>query len=133
MSYTRVIPRDLFNEAKLLKCLGQFALIAHDGVDSARTAFPRCITIQHDGEPFEIEQDQDSGELYCSTFRVVVGTHEQELRLVSGYNNRSVFPLMASFDDSDQVPVFNDDGTLSTVFMQLAAGAELLSCCRSAE
>ena len=35
MTYRRVLPRDLFNEAKLLKCLGQLALIIHDGQDSA--------------------------------------------------------------------------------------------------
>lgn len=129
MSYTRVIPRDLFNEAKLLKCLGQLALIAHDGVDSARTAFPRSVAIEHDGEAFEIEQDQDSGELYCSTIRVVIGPRKQEIRLVSAYNSRSPFPLLASCGDSDQVDVFNADGTLSESFLRLVAGAELLSCC----
>lgn len=30
-SYRRVLPRDLFNEAKLLKCLGQLSLMIHDG------------------------------------------------------------------------------------------------------
>ena len=30
MSYARVIPRDLFNEANLLKCLGKVALILMD-------------------------------------------------------------------------------------------------------
>lgn len=29
--YQRVIPRDLFNEAKLLKCLGRLSLFIHDG------------------------------------------------------------------------------------------------------
>lgn len=32
MSYIRVVPRDFFNEAKLLKCLGQFELcVNHTG------------------------------------------------------------------------------------------------------
>ena len=34
MSYTRETPRDLFNESKLLKCLGQLSLIIHNTVDS---------------------------------------------------------------------------------------------------
>jgi hypothetical protein len=32
IEYNRVIPRDLFNESKLLKCFGQLALLMHDGV-----------------------------------------------------------------------------------------------------
>ena len=31
MGYTRVNPRDLFNEAKLLKCIGKVALLIHEG------------------------------------------------------------------------------------------------------
>lgn len=129
MPYTRVIPRDLFNEAKLLKCLGQFALIAHDGVDANRTAFPRCITIGHDGEPFVIDLDEDNGELYCRTFPVTVGPYGYRLHLSCPYNSRSPFPLMASFEDYERVAVFNDDGTFSDEFVKFVAGVENVACC----
>ena len=33
--YERVIPRDLFNEAKLLKCVGLLVLKIHDGENPA--------------------------------------------------------------------------------------------------
>lgn len=38
MTYQREIPRDLFNEANLLKCLGQISLIAHDRPDGELSA-----------------------------------------------------------------------------------------------
>ncbi len=49
--YTRVIPRDLFNEAKLLKCIGRLVLLIHDGDHNN-------ISFEHDGEPFERTHSQ---------------------------------------------------------------------------
>lgn len=115
--YHRVIPRDLFNEAKLLKCLGQLALIIHDGRDSKGQKAPPSLTIEHNDEAypgFNIGQNPFSGDLYCSN--IVVSVKGNPINLVSAYNNKRPFPLIwETEDDSDFV--FNDDGTLSEWFL----------------
>ena len=68
-SYHRVIPRDLFNEAGLLKALGRVALLileglAPDGMELRQTT---------EGAPFTIEQDPADGQIFCGNFTLVVG------------------------------------------------------------
>jgi hypothetical protein len=61
MSYMRVIPRDLFNEAKLLRGLGKIALMIHDN------SLP-FITCVHEDESagFKIEQSAMDGSISVS-------------------------------------------------------------------
>lgn len=120
MSYPRVIPRDLFNEAKLLKCLGQLALLIHDGV-----GVPRGLTLKHDEEAetgFQIEQDDSTGALYCANIALYCGGRFIGLR--APYNSKDAFPLLFILDD-DEGAVFNDDGTFSEEFMQKAQQLEV--------
>jgi len=108
-SYLRVIPRDLFNESKLLKCLGQISLLIHDGK-------MKGATLEHDDSEFagfQIEQNQDSGALYCSNLTLYV--KGERIGLNSRYNSKAAFPLFFEFRDEEQ-PAFNDDGTLSAEF-----------------
>jgi hypothetical protein len=70
--YNRVIPRDLFNEAKLLKCLGQLCLLIDKGqCPGLSVVQPPC-----DNNAFRILQDQSDGSIYVSnrvlrcTFRI---------------------------------------------------------------
>jgi len=67
MSYSRVIPRDFFNEAKLLKCMGQLSLAILDGM----TPEGITITVEETGEPFQIELDDD-GYLYLTNYEMFV-------------------------------------------------------------
>lgn len=118
MTYMRVIPRDLFNESKLLKCLGQLSLIAHDGLDCRRQRVERLIVEFEEGlegDPFMIEQNEMSGALYCRTLRVEV--NGRLVSVASTYNSKSPFPLC--FGDNEE-PVFNDDGSLSDEFLAFA-------------
>lgn len=112
--YHRVIPRDLFNEAKLLKCLGQLALFIHDGVDNKGQKVPSSLTIQHDGEPFHTHQNPNSGDLYCETIAVLV--NDNPISVCSAYNNKRPYPLLVE-DDEDGGFVFEDDGSLSEWFL----------------
>lgn len=107
MSYRRVLPRDLFNEAKLLKCLGQLALIAHNGVK-----WPLGVTAAERG--FRIEQDENDGGLYVANLRVYAGRRRLTLR--SNYNSKAPYPLSFHDDRFGTGPVFNDDGTLAPEF-----------------
>lgn len=121
MSYLRVIPRDLFNEAKLLKCLGQLALIIHDGV-----GVPRELALENEDpeEGFRIEQNQDSGALFCCNLECFF--RSREIGLSCPYNNKGAFPLRYVLDDENEGPVFDDSGALSGEFIELLArlGAE---------
>ena len=117
-TYTRVIPRDLFNESKLLKCLGQLSLLVLDGVDANGRTTPTTLKIESDGGPFIIEQDQSDGNIYCRT--VVITIRDVLIWVSSRLNCKSPFPLEFHEDGNGNIgPVFNDDGTLSDEFIAI--------------
>lgn len=125
MGYSRVLPRDLFNEAKLLKCLGQLFLAYHDG------KFVHEVAFEHtDAESgFVIARDDDNNELYCQNLQFFVKTKsttdpQREVSLQSPYNSKSPYPLVAHCNVYESpVPVFKDDGTFDDDFV--AAIAEI--------
>lgn len=121
MSYTRVIPRDLFNESKLLKCLGQLALLIHDGV-----GIPNGLKLEYshfendDGrleEGFRIEQDESDGALYCSNLELFCDGRLIGLRCP--YNSKDPYPLIWTSDE-DEGMVFCHDGSLTKGFKRRA-------------
>ena len=114
MTYRRVIPRDLFNEASLLKCLGRLYIVTENLA---------AVTIFHsENQPFAIDQDQADGSIWCSTVRIEIKgrryVHRRPL------NSREPWPLYvypASGDEGDEIDVFDDDGNLSPDFKALIA------------
>lgn len=110
MSYYRIIPRDLFNEAKLLKCLGQISLMLND--------YPGRwpLTLEHENpeEGFQIEQDDTSGSIYCRSLSLIL-RDEQQISLQSPLNSRATYPLQ--FGDQCE-NVFNEDGAFSEAFLK---------------
>jgi len=112
--YERVIPRDLFNESKLLKCLGQLSLLIHNGRDDNGRQTPQGLTIEHDqelGDGFEIDQHAHSGDIYCRNINVRF--KGEKIDLCTGLNSREAYPLI--FDDGGDV--FNDNGTFADDFI----------------
>jgi hypothetical protein len=111
MSYHRIIPRDLFNEAKLLKCLGQLSLYILDYA-------PRGLALDHENpeDGFRIEQNEDSGALYCSNLECLCAG--RLIGLQSAYNSKDAYPLNFILDDEDG-RVFDEDGKLSKEFKAL--------------
>lgn len=86
MSYVRVLPRDLFNEAKLLRELAFLTLLCYDEQAGG-------LEFEHD-EPengFRIELDVDNCELYVENLRFSIG--EERVHLGTNYNSRSQHPL----------------------------------------
>jgi hypothetical protein len=121
--YSRVIPRDLFNEAKLLKCLGQLSLLAHDGRDASGSRIPAGLSVHflsEGDEPFHILQREADGGLVCSNIRVLAGG--TEFQFYSIYNSRSPYPLVCVDGRGEEIEVFRDDGSLTSEFMLLIAG-----------
>lgn len=113
MSYRRVLPRDLFNEADLLKCLGRLVILveglSHAGFDEEDV----------DG-PFVIKQNPFDGSLEVTnlTFRIS-GEH---FFLHRPLNSREPWPLFlnsASDPDFEEIRVFDPSGRLSTEMRSL--------------
>lgn len=109
MTYSRVIPRDLFNESKLLKCLGRLVLLIYDGLA------PEGLTFKHDGEPFVVEQDLSDGGLFCTTLQVWY--RGKPLQLKSPYNSREPYPLLLVNGDGEEFEVFNGSGNFTPEFL----------------
>lgn len=74
MNYTRIIPRDLFNEAALLRDLGKLACLDQD----IRTTVRNLVVefTGKPGEPFDIAQDTDSGAIRCANVEVRIMGYE---------------------------------------------------------
>ena len=110
MQYMRVIPRDLFNEAKLLKCVGAVALHVHEYQ-------PDNVRIEYNGAPFAIEQNEADGSTFVANLMLIV--NDCVVLLASPLNSREAWPLLFCnpFTDDEQ-PAFNDDGTLTYSFIE---------------
>ncbi len=102
MSYVRVLPRDLFNEAKLLKCIGQIALLVHDRkISGLQVVAGRCFG-------FIVEQDESDGSIGVANvdFRDPAG------RLVhfrTRMNSQAPYPVVMTYLSEDYEPL-NEHG-----------------------
>lgn len=99
MSYPREIPRDLFNEANLLKCLGKIILDIEDG----RLTW----TYEYDGEPFDIQQNPGDGSLWVSNVQVYADGRQVDL--YRPLNARDPWPMLSG---DDGLEVFDDEGNV---------------------
>jgi len=88
----RVLPRDAFNDANLLKCIGQLTLLIEDGKVN--------LAYEYDGQPFDIVQDRADGSTFVRNveFYTKDGTY---LRHRRGLNARSAWPLYLYAPDED--------------------------------
>lgn len=113
MTYQRVIPRDVFNEAKLLKCLGQLCLLIEDR---------KCdLVVEHFNSftGFRIIRDDSDGGLMCTNLQFYrkVGNQLKPQEVYSAMNARDPYPLLTvSAATGEEIEVLNDDGTLTEDF-----------------
>ena len=112
--YIRVLPRDLFNEGKLLKCIGKISLHIHDANKTLRG-----LKFEHDGSFFMVCQSEQDGSLSLANITFKLG--DKELYLYTKYNSREDWPLFASFneDNTDEVNVFDLFGNFHDDFLTL--------------
>lgn len=113
MSYLRVIPRDLFNEANLLKCYGQLYL------NLDRLGLQECLEHHADDGPFRIKQWEEDGSL--SVQNVILNLHGRQVRLYRPLNAMSPYPLWAIIGERE-LQVFNTDGTFTDEMEELIVG-----------
>lgn len=104
-SYMRVLPRDLFNESKLLKCVGRLVLMIED-----RMA-PEGLRYEHDGSPFKISQDDSDGSISIDNVHFFKG--KVRVFFMTSLNSRRPYPLLCE----DFNFVFDDDGNFEEDFL----------------
>ena len=116
MKYHRVMPRDLFNEANLLKCLGQLSLIILDGMAPEGLS----LTEPGDGCGFEVSMDPSDGSISVEAVQLrVAGRGTFGLR--RDLNARDPWPLYVVDEDAEndtEIRVFDDGGKLSADFLE---------------
>lgn len=114
MSYLRVIPRDLFNEANLLKCYGQLALQLEFHNIQGVAMEHHC---EHD--KFDVYQNQDDGSLSIGNVSLTV--RGEACVLFRPLNSHQPWPLYCVVGDND-ISVFKDDGTFTPEFLAFLKG-----------
>lgn len=109
-TYTRVIPRDFYNESKLLKCLGYLKIKSeqHDRPDGIE------ISIEENGERFLIEKDESSGDIYVANYGTSV--NGKAVRFATNLNSKSNFPLYCEYEDTPY-GIFDDNGNWDEEFI----------------
>lgn len=107
MTHQRIIPRDLFNEGKLLNALGFLGLAIHDCSEPAA----RHLEFDYNSSnPFDI-QVTDGGFLYIANLHLYC--NGKTINLFTTYNTKTQYPLQFEYEDDDNVfgdYVFDEDG-----------------------
>jgi hypothetical protein len=103
MRYRRVLPRDLFNEANLLKCYGKLWILFEGDPSSGFE--------EADAPMFDIMQDASDGSLTVANLHFRI--NGQRYHLSRPLNSRHDWPLYATPENGDSIPVFDDAGELS--------------------
>ena len=114
MSYQRDIPRDLFNEASLLKCYGRIYI-------NLETAELPHVELEYDGAAFDVQQDFGSGGIYLANVKLKV--KGKACRLLRPLNSRGAWPLYLIDDNEEEVAVFADDGSFTPEMRDFLRGA----------
>lgn len=115
MSYIRVLPRDLFNEAKLLKCLGQLSLHIHDHNPLTRLygMALRHYTSITDGFTIDLDAANNALCVHNLSLESSVG----HIHLYSVYNSKAPYPLQFTLQSGACGAVFCDNGNFDQEFI----------------
>lgn len=110
-NYNRVIPRDFFNEAKLLKCFGVLALKVLD----CQVPQGINISIEESGEAFKVKLDQINGSLHIVNYPVSINGEIVEVG--TQYNSKDNFPFYC-YINYCEILIFDEDGNFSEEFIE---------------
>lgn len=116
-NYIRVIPRDLFNEAKLLKCVAMLYLAGERLPEGELVVEERMGEDERQG--WNIVQNPADGSI--SVANVAILLRGRALHCFTPLNSRRPHPLYAQLDGGDPVEVFDGEGYCTADFLALAA------------
>lgn len=112
MSYYRIVPRDFFNEALLLKCLGHLLIqIERD----PKLHYSLWTVSDYDGKPFKIEMDEDG---YLSVSNHIFYFNGERMIFATRSNRLHHYPLEVIAID-DYTDVFDQQGNITDEFIEL--------------
>lgn len=107
----RILPRDAFNDASLLKCIGQLTLLIEDRKIN--------LTYDYDGEPFDIQQDAADGSTFVANISFYApstdGFTGRSIRHRRPLNSRDAWPLILYHDDNEYY-AFDEKGNFMPSF-----------------
>jgi hypothetical protein len=107
MTYQRVVPRDLFNEADLLKMLGKLVIHIIDRKDHLPWSY------EEDNAAFNIAQDPNDGSISCTNLKFYL--NGEQVFLKRPLNTRQPWQLLAVFRDEEYY-VFSSKGEVMPNF-----------------
>lgn len=110
-NYQRVIPRDLFNESKLLKCIGRLCLLIHDFKTPCKMGIGGYAM---NGESFQIAL-MDDNNLTISNLEISINKKLHIFKTT--YNSKNNHPLMCEISDYSEILVFNESGEFTQEFI----------------
>lgn len=118
MSYNRAIPRDLFNEALLLKCLGRLMICAEKSA-------PIKIEVHHSApqDDFGVMQSMADGCFFSNKIYVTVNRRFMT-HYTTGNAKDDPWPLYLENETGDPIRVFDENGNLSNEFVAYFGGRE---------
>lgn len=102
-----MLPRDLFNEADLLKMLGKLIIHIMDNPT------PVPWSYDHGGDAFEIVQNEDDGSISCANVKFFVG--REPVHLFRPLNSRKQWSLYAVYR-GEEYHVFDSIGRVMPNF-----------------
>lgn len=114
MTYTRVFPRDFFNEAKLLKCIGRLFLLKLDGFMEEEPL--NKIVIRCDSNGFIIGQEQSAGGLFILNMYSAI--NNEKVIFCTKYNSKEKYPLELMTLNYKYIAVFNEEGNFTTELIE---------------
>lgn len=114
MTYYRTLPRDLFNESKLLKCWGQLCLKIHDGQAPIGLTFD---FVDSRINYFSVGQDED-GMLFIRNLWLQLDS-EYLLTVGTQYNSKDNYPMICIDDNypDNGERVFDEQGEFTEEFL----------------
>ncbi len=106
----KVYPRDLFNDANLLKCVGQIALI------ELERGLPGNWEL-HIPTPYTINMSELDGSTNIQNMFIRNG--RRDVLFSRPLNSREAWPLTAHHGDYEECEVFDDKGNFAKEFINL--------------
>ena len=116
INYTRVIPRDFFNESKLLKCLGQLSLEILDG-ELCDINIKEMISNPEEG--FKINQNPMDGSVFCDNYLLEINDNT-EITPFTILNSKDSYPLYIQTEE-DEIRVLDNNGKITKEFKEFCS------------